>query len=109
MFGPGRINRSWQRVALLGVIALAGCGPAFGPAGVEFAVRAPPRERVEVRGVAPGPGYYWINGNYAWRGGDYVWISGRWDRPPQATYRRWEAGHWVHARQGWYWVEGRWR
>lgn len=109
MSGLPRIGRGWQYAALLGVLAIGGCGPGFAPLGVDIVVRAPPPGRVEVRGGPPGSAYVWINGHYAWQGGDYLWISGRWEAPPQPTYRRWEPGRWVHARQGWYWVEGRWR
>jgi hypothetical protein len=109
MSGLRRIGPGWPYVALLGALAIAGCAPAFGPAGVEFIVRRPPPARVEVRVAPPGPADVWIGGYYAWQRGDYVWIGGRWDRPPQPMYRRWAPGHWVHARQGWYWVEGRWR
>jgi hypothetical protein len=108
MSGTQRIERVWQYGAAVGLFVLAGCAPAYGPAGVEFAVRAPPRNLVEVRVASPGPRYVWIAGHYGWQGGNYAWVSGRWDLPPQPR-QRWVAGHWVHARQGWYWVEGRWR
>ena len=108
MSGTRGIRGAWLGAGMVGMLLLAGCAARVGPAGVEFAVRAPPRVRVEVRSVSPGPEYVWIGGYYAWRGGDYVWVPGRWDRPPQASYRRWQPGHWVQARQGWYWVEGRW-
>jgi hypothetical protein len=103
----GRAGR--RGAAVIGLLAAAACGPGYGPAGVSVVVRRPPPERVEVVGTAPGSGYVWIRGHYAWQANDYVWVAGRWDRPPQASYRRWESGHWAHARGGWYWVEGRWR
>lgn len=93
----------------LGMAFLAACGPGYGPAGVELAVRQPPPLRREVIVVSPGPSYIWVPGHNAWQGGDYVWISGSWQRPPEPRFRRWQAGHWAQVRGGWYWVEGRWR
>lgn len=107
-FTPG-ISRGWASVALLGVLAITGCGPRLGPIGVEYTPRRPPPYRAEVRDRQPDPRSVWVPGHYAWRSGDYVWMSGRWEAPPQPTFRRWEPGHWVSSRQGWYWVEGRWR
>ncbi len=78
------------------------------PPGAVFVRVAPPRARVEVIGVAPGPGYVWIAGYHAWRGGAYVWVPGRWERPPEPRYHRWVPGHWREHRNGWYWVEGHW-
>ena len=99
----------WRRTALVGLLAVVACAPAYAPAGVEVVVRRPPPERMEVRSGPPGPGYVWVGGHYAWQRGDYLWIGGRWEAPPQPTYRRWEAGHWARVRGGWYWVEGHWR
>ena len=104
--------RSFKQVlvggGLIATLTLSGCGPGMGPVGVTFAVRAPPRDQVEVVTTSPGPGYYWVRGHYAWQGGDYVWVAGSWQRPPEARYHRWVAGHWAHARGGYYWVEGHW-
>ena len=93
--------------ALLGAF-LAACGPPP-PPGVVYVRVAPPRERVEVIATAPGEGYVWINGYHAWRGSEYVWVAGHWERPPQAHFRHWVPGHWKESRNGWYWVEGRWK
>lgn len=68
----------------------------------------PPPPRVEAYGVAPGPGYVWVGGNWAWRGGRYDWAPGRWARPPR-RHAAWVPGSWVHRRGGYYWVEGHWR
>jgi hypothetical protein len=103
------ISRGWRVITMFSGLVLAGCAPAYGPAGVEFVARRPPRELIDVRVVAPGPRYVWIAGHYAWQRGDFAWVSGRWELPPQAEFRRWDPGRWVQARQGWYWAEGRWR
>ncbi|MEP6995021.1 MAG: hypothetical protein ABI968_10910 [Acidobacteriota bacterium] len=62
----------------------------------------------EVRVVAPGPNFVWIPGYHRWDGAAYVWVAGRWDRAPRA-HARWVAGRWRHHRNGWFWVEGRWK
>ncbi len=58
---------------------------AFGLAGCAARVDyyrgyAPPPPRYEVVGVAPGPGYIWINGYWAGNPGHYRWVRGRWSR-----------------------------
>lgn len=92
--------------ALLGAF-LAACGPP--PRGVTYVRVAPPRGVVEVIATAPGEGYVWIPGYHAWRGSEYVWVAGHWERPPQSHFRHWVPGHWKETRNGWYWVEGRWK
>jgi hypothetical protein len=34
-------------------------------------------------GVAPGPGYVWVDGYWDWVGGRWVWMPGRWVLPPR--------------------------
>lgn len=75
---------------------------------VVAAAFGPPRPRVEVIGVAPGPGHVWIGGFWRWDRVAYAWVPGRWAlRPhPRAV---WVPGRWRHHSRGWYWIEGRWR
>jgi hypothetical protein len=75
---------------------------------VEYVVREPPRERVEVVGRSPGSDYVWVKGHWAWRRNDYEWIPGRW-AIPERGFREWEPGRWQHERSGWFYIEGRWR
>ncbi|MEP6622206.1 MAG: YXWGXW repeat-containing protein [bacterium] len=75
---------------------------------VEYVIREPPRERVEVISAGPGNGYVWVKGHWAWRRDDYEWIGGHWAQPERG-YREWEPGRWEHERSGWYFVEGHWR
>jgi hypothetical protein len=78
-------------------------------AAAEVIVRiAPPAAIVETRGVAPGPGYFWIGGYHRWDGNAYVWVPGHWDRPPRPGVR-WVAHRWVRRGGGWVFVEGHWR
>ncbi len=69
---------------------------------------APPSPPAEVRVVAPGAGYVWIGGFHRWNGTAYVWVPGLWVLPPR-PHVVWVAGHWKHARGGWYWIEGKWK
>ena len=90
--------------ALLGVGACAS-----GPRGERvYVAAAPPVERVEVIGAAPGPTYVWVPGHWNWDTRTYMWMPGRWVVPDRG-YRAWRPGHWAHDRRGWYWVEGHWR
>jgi hypothetical protein len=72
-----------------------------GPVAVE-----PPPPRVEAYGVAPYPGYVWLDGYWSWVGGRHEWVGGHWEAP-RAGYR-WEPHHWVRARDGWHLHGGRW-
>lgn len=80
-----------------------------GTVSAEVVVRiGPPHAVVERRGVAPGPGYVWINGYHNWDGTRHVWVPGRWDRPPHPG-GRWVAHRWVRRGNGWVLAEGHWR
>jgi hypothetical protein len=85
-------------------LSLAGCGVGY----EYYAVSAPPPVRVEVRGVAPGPGFIWINGYWGYTGGRYAWVPGRWERPPHPR-SRWEEGRWERHGDRWGYRKGRWR
>jgi hypothetical protein len=67
----------------------------------------PPAPRIEVRGVAPGPAFLWVEGYWAWHS-RWVWAPGRWVVPPRVG-AVWVSGRWAHVRGGWRWVPGRWR
>jgi WXXGXW repeat (2 copies) len=83
---------------------LASCG-----AGVAYyAPGPPPPVRVETFGVAPGPGFVWINGYWGYRGSAHVWIPGRWERPPRQG-RVWVEGAWERHGNRWAYRRGYWR
>jgi hypothetical protein len=88
-------------------VAGLACAP-YPPPGRVYVVAPPPRERVEVVTVAPGPGYVWAGGHWRWAGQSYVWAPGRWILPDRGR-SYWVAGHWAQDRRGWYWVDGHWR
>lgn len=105
------MRRTVLAVLVLTLGASGGCaGGRYVEPGVHvvFVQTPPPPPRREVRFVAPGPQYVWVDGHWAWRGKAYAWVPGSWwaQRP---GYRKYTPGRWHHDRRGWYWVAGRWR
>ena len=88
------------------IIGIAGCLAATGCA-VDGYVTEQPAEVVYERGVAPGPDYIWIDGDWVWGGGGYRWRNGYWGHP--RGERAWERGHWDHNERGYHWNRGHWR
>lgn len=90
--------------SLLGACVVVPAGRYYGN-GEVIAV-APPPAQVEVVGVAPGPGYFWINGYWGWAGGRHVWTAGHWEghRPGYA----WVPYQWHREGSGWRAEHGRW-
>ena len=76
--------------------------------GVVIRVAPPAPVRVGVVGVAPGPGFVWVEGYHAWQGGAYAWVPGRWVRPPRPR-AFWVRPHYRRVRGGWVFVPGHWR
>ncbi len=96
----------WLSLPLVAAgLFLEGCGSSR--VGM-YATTAPPPIRMEPRGIAPGPGYYWVPGNYMYGSGGYVWRPGRWDRAPRGRHR-WQEGRWELRGNRYYWRDGRWR
>ena len=92
-------------VPLLAGLSLAGCAAR---AGYGYVNVPPPAAQVEVYGVAPGPGFVWVNGYWNWGGSRYVWAPGRWQRPPRPR-ARWESGRWENHHGRYAYKQGRWR
>jgi hypothetical protein len=84
---------------------LAGCGGGYGYSYVAY---APPVPRYGVVGVAPGPGYVWIDGYWGWRGGQYAWVPGNWVRPPHRG-AVWVRPEWRREGRGYRFHAGHWR
>ena len=99
-------NKSWMLSAVL--LASAGftaCGGGY----VSYAVPAPPAPYVAgAVGVAPGPGYVWINGYWNLNGNRWAWVNGRWAVPPRA-HAVWVADRWERHRNAWRYHRGHWR
>jgi WXXGXW repeat (2 copies) len=85
---------------------LAGCAGQYSYGYVGYGPPAP--RAYGALGVAPGPGFVWIDGYYGYRGGRYEWMPGRWERPPRAG-ARWVRPEWRHENRGWRFHEGHWR
>lgn len=86
--------------------------PTFSPAaahvdvGVAVGTPPPPPPATVVAGpvgVAPGPGYVWVDGYWNWVNGGWVWVPGRWVLPPRGR------GVWVAPRIEFRWHGGHWR
>lgn len=76
---------------LAAMLLTAGLG--FGQVSLGIRIGPPPAPRVvRVRPVAPGPGYFWVDGYWYPDGGRYHWHEGYWTRPPYA------GAHWVGPR-----------
>jgi len=78
-----------------------------GPTVTTVVETPPPPAPVETVGVAPGPGYVWVGGEWVWNGG-WVWVGGHWLLPPHPR-AVWVRGGWARGPQGWYHSPGRWR
>ena len=68
----------------------------------------PPISIHEHRAYRPSPRHVWISGYHRWDGRAYVWEAGRWDVPPR-EHAVWVAPRYQHRRDGYVFVEGRWR
>jgi hypothetical protein len=106
------MNFTWKKVlpvALLGM-TLAGCASSGGYYARAPYPPPPPRgyRSGVVIGVAPGPGYVWLDGYQDWRGSRYAWVPGRWVRPPRPR-AVWVAPHWDRHGRNQVWMRGRWR
>ena len=85
---------------------LAGCAGQYSYGYVGYG--PPPPVAFGAVGVAPGPGFVWIDGYHGWRGGRYEWVQGRWVRPPRPG-ARWVRPEWRPEGRGWRFHEGNWR
>ena len=86
-------------------LVLTACGPSY----VGMRVGPPPPAPVSgYVGVAPGPGYVWMDGFWDLRGGRWSWVGGRWVVPPR-PHATWVSGYWAPRGGHYYWHAGRWR
>jgi hypothetical protein len=103
-------TRRWlaaSAIALGGILS-AGCvvGPSQPYYVSEPVMVGPPPPRVEVIGVAPAPGYFWIDGYWGWNGRHHEWRQGHWEtRRPGHSWKshQWhrEGRHWREQRGHW--------
>ena len=90
---------------LLASAALGGCASRGYYA---YRVPPPPQARYGVIGVAPGPGYIWIDGFYDLRGSRWAWSPGYWARPPR-PHSVWVRPYWKPHGRGYRFHRGYWR
>jgi hypothetical protein len=85
-------------------------GSVLSPNTMIEAPTMPPPLWVQPTPRPPGPGFVYVDGNWAWNGGAWVWVPGAWVQPPPGPRVRWSPGHWDRrGRRGSRWVGGRWR
>jgi outer membrane lipoprotein SlyB len=72
-----------------------------------YVAQPPPPPPAETIVVAPGPGYVWIDGEWAWNG-RWIWLAGHWGYPPHPR-AVWVRGYCYRGPQGWHPSAGHWR
>ncbi len=103
------MNRKLLLLALVVLVAATLAACASGTGGY-FVARTPPPPAAGfgVVGVAPGPGYVWVNGYWEGRGGSWQWVRGSWVRPPRHG-AVWVAPSYRPYRNGYHYRPGYWR
>ena len=74
---------------------------------VVYVSSPPPQAPVETVVVSPGPGFVWVDGEWAWQD-HWVWIGGHWASPPY-PHAVWISGSWGRGPYGWRAMPGHWR
>jgi hypothetical protein len=101
-----KLNKTLFAVAALLIAPAFVAAAAHVDLGIAVGTPPPPPPAAYVAGpvgVAPGPGYVWVDGYWNWVGGRWVWVPGAWILPPH--------GHrvWVAPALEFRWHGGRWR
>lgn len=102
-----------QRLLLLAFVlltlgALTACAGGYAYYNVPGPPPPPRAYGYGVVGVAPGPGYVWVDGYHDWRGGSWYWVRGSWVRPPR-RHAVWVAPSYRPYGRGYRYYSGRWR
>jgi hypothetical protein len=92
------MKKSLFIIAIAASLAATGCAAGY--------VDEQPADVVYDQGVAPGPDYVWIDGDWVWSGGRYVWHNGHWDHHREG--HAWVKGNWAHTSRGYHWNGGHW-
>jgi WXXGXW repeat (2 copies) len=103
MGNPRYLNLKFMKKSLF-IIAIAAMIGAMGCEG-EY-VDEQPADVTYEQGVAPGPDYVWIDGDWVYSGGRYSYQKGHWDHRREGhTYAK---GSWSHTSHGYHWNKGHW-
>jgi YXWGXW repeat-containing protein len=104
------MNRKLLSLAFVLLIlgTLSACAGGYSYYTVPSAPPPPPAYGYGVVGVAPGPGFVWVNGYWDWRGGRWFWTRGTWVRPPR-RHAVWVAPSYRPYGRGYRYYAGRWR
>jgi hypothetical protein len=100
--------------ALLGACVVRPAGYGYGPppgygGGYEpgpYVTVAPPPVQVEMVGIAPGHGYFWIGGFWNWADGRHEWVGGHWEAPREGY--RYVPHRWASEGSGYRLHPGHW-
>lgn len=68
---------------------------------------APPPPQIEVVGMPPVAGYFWVSGVWVWEGGQHVWHPGRWQAPKPGYV--WIPYQWRQTGNEWQLSGGYWQ
>jgi hypothetical protein len=99
-----------KRKLLVAAVVMMGSVLSACAAHGAYVVRSgpPPAPRYGVVGVAPGPGYVWMDGFWDWRGANWHWMPGRWVVPPR-PHAVWVPGYWSPHGRDYRFRPGHWR
>ena len=100
-----------KKVVAIVVLLVGTSLTASARVGVGVVVGTAPPAPVVVAGpvgVAPGPGYVWVDGYWDWVGGGWVWVPGRWVLPPRPG-AVWVRSYVRPFRDRFHYYRGHWR
>jgi hypothetical protein len=100
-----KLKGSLLTAVLLASGVMSACG---GRGFIAVGTPLPPPPYAGPVGVAPGPGYVWINGFYDYSGGSWVWRHGYWAQPPYPN-AVWISPFWEHDHDRYRFHRGYWR
>jgi len=104
--GVMKINRSFTRSLVLGLVLLSLSAASFAQVFVSVRI-GPPALPVYAQPICPGPGYYWTPGYWGWNDdGGYYWVPGTWVVAPVGLL--WTPGYWGWGGGFYAWHAGYW-
>jgi hypothetical protein len=92
------MKKSLFIIAIAALMGTMGCESEY--------VDEQPGDVTYEQGVAPGPDYVWIDGDWVWGGGRYTYQKGHWDHRREG--HSYVKGSWAHTSHGYHWNKGHW-